>query len=498
MLNISFYNRLKFKIISATISILTVFLGVFFYFLYNFHREQLISSFQVSVTYLSSLVQNNLEYAMLMNRPLILHGMVEELARQDGVENIVILNKEGVIKVSSDKGVIGKIMNKQDATCQICHQLAPETRTKSIFLKDKQGGEFLRNISPILNREPCHECHDPKVKINGIILMDFSLADINRQLSSNLGKLFLLVVIMVGLLILVISSLMNRLVIKKLKLLEKTSKLIGEGKLEEKIEIPGKDEISHLADHFNRMTTNLKEIQRHLVQSEKLAATGQLAAGIAHELNNPIGNIMLYSKLLLEELEPGDIKYKNTQKIVDNTIRSKNIVSALLDYTRESESVMTSNNINDIAEKSLMMLRHHMEIQQIDVQLDTDPALPQVLCDKNQIQQVFINLIQNAIQSLHNGGKIEVFTHLGEDKESIIFGVKDNGPGIPKECLDKIFEPFYTTKEEGTGLGLSICYGIVERHKGKISVETQNSSPTEGKEFKTIFKVSLPITVRKS
>jgi two-component system NtrC family sensor kinase len=423
--------------------------------------------------------------------------MVEELSRQDGVENIVILNKEGVIKISSDRQLVGKIMNKQEATCQICHKLAPEARAKTIFLKTGNGEEFLRNVSPILNREPCYECHDPDVNINGIILMDFSLADINRQVSSSLSKLFVLIVIMVGLLILVISSLMNRLVIKKLKLLEKTSKLIGEGKLEEKIEIPGRDEISHLANHFNRMTANLKEIQHHLVQSEKLAATGQLAAGIAHELNNPLGNILLYSNLILEELESGDQKYKNTQKIVDNTIRGKNIVSALLDYTRESESVMNLTDINEIAEKSLMMLRHHMEIQQIDYRLDIDPKLPQILCDKNQIQQVFVNLIQNAIQSLENGGKIEVFTRAEVREGNIVFGVKDTGPGIPKECLDKVFEPFYTTKEQGTGLGLSICYGIAERHNGKIWVETPNSSPTDRKEFRTIFKVRLPITVGK-
>jgi len=491
MISLSFCHNLKFKIISATISILIIFVAIFFYFLYNFYRNQLLSSSKATTTYLSRLIQNNLEYAMLMNRPNILIGMVEELAKQDGVKGIMILNKEGIIKVSTNKEEIGRRLDKQDSTCQICHKLSPEVRSTTIFLTDQQGREFLRNVSPIINREPCYKCHDPRIKINGIILMDFSLAEVNRQFSSNLGKLVLIVIIMLGLSILVISYLMNRLVIKKLKLLEKTSKLIGEGRLEEKIEISGRDEIAHLADHFNRMTSNLKEIQNHLIQSEKLAATGQLAAGIAHELNNPLGNILLYSKLLLEELEPGDIKYKNAQKIVDNTIRSKKIVSALLDYTRESESIMTWNDLNEIAEKSLTMLRHHMEIHQISYQLNLDPALPKILCDRNQIQQVFVNLIQNAIQSIQNGGKIEVFTMLDRDQEAIIFGVKDNGPGIPKECLDKIFEPFYTTKEEGTGLGLSICYGIVERHQGKIWVET--GDPSGDSDYTTIFKVRLPV-----
>jgi PAS domain S-box-containing protein len=233
----------------------------------------------------------------------------------------------------------------------------------------------------------------------------------------------------------------------------------------------------------------LKErLQQQLMQSEKLAATGQLAAGVAHELNNPLGNILLYGKLLLEELEPTDPRAPNLQHIAENTLRCKRIVKSLLDYAKESEVHMTLQDFNDIAETSAQMLGNEMRLRDITCELRLAPDLPRVPCDRNQVQQVLINLIQNAIQAVEDRGQIRVATVSGDDRRAVRITVTDNGPGIPPEALSRIFEPFFTTKPSGTGLGLSICYGIVERHHGRIWVE----SPVAGNGAGAAFTVELP------
>jgi PAS domain S-box-containing protein len=233
----------------------------------------------------------------------------------------------------------------------------------------------------------------------------------------------------------------------------------------------------------------LKErLQQQLMQSEKLAATGQLAAGVAHELNNPLGNILLYGKLLLEEVDPTDPRVPTLQHIVENTLRCKRIVKSLLDYAKESEVHTTLQDLNEIAESSVRMLGNEMRLRDIACHLHLAPDLPRVSCDRNQIQQVLINLVQNAIQAVEDRGRIQVATTPGADGHAVRISVTDNGPGIPPDLLPRIFDPFFTTKPSGTGLGLSICYGILERHQGRIWAE----SPGEGNGKGAAFTVELP------
>jgi PAS domain S-box-containing protein len=245
---------------------------------------------------------------------------------------------------------------------------------------------------------------------------------------------------------------------------------------------------------FVEITQDLTEerlkgrLQQQLMQSEKLAATGQLAAGVAHELNNPLGNILLYGKLLLEDLPPADARARNLHQIVENTLRCKHIVKSLLDYAKESEVHMTLQDVNEITESSVQMLQNEMRLRDVACRLDLAPGLPRVSCDRNQVQQVLINLIQNAIQAVEDRGEIVVTTALGPEGRAVQITVADNGPGIPPDVLSHIFEPFFTTKPSGTGLGLSICYGIVDRHHGRIWAE----SPMPANGSGAAFTVQLP------
>jgi PAS domain S-box-containing protein len=245
---------------------------------------------------------------------------------------------------------------------------------------------------------------------------------------------------------------------------------------------------------FVEITRDLTEerlkgrLQQQLMQSEKLAATGQLAAGVAHELNNPLGNILLYGKLLLEDLPPADSRAANFRHIVENTLRCKRIVKSLLDYAKESEVHMTLQDLNEIASTSVQMLGNEMRLRDIACHLRLAPGLPRVSCDRNQLQQVLVNLMQNAIQAVEDRSVIQVATTPGAGGRAVRISVMDNGPGISPEVLPRIFDPFFTTKPSGTGLGLSICYGIVERHHGRIWAESAPAGDGTG----AVFTVELP------
>lgn len=260
--------------------------------------------------------------------------------------------------------------------------------------------------------------------------------------------------------------------------------------------IPLKDEVHELIG-FVEVVQDLSEakakeaFQRQLVQVEKAAAIGRLAAGVAHELNNPLGNILLFSKLVLEDCSPDDRRLENLNRVVDNAKRGKRIISALLDFTRQTAINRKPCDLKNLAEESIGTLRPSLEQANIKVRLTTDDKLPRVDCDPGQIQQVFVNLIQNAVQAVEARGSIDVFLRLGEKGDEVIFSVRDTGPGIPEENLSAVFEPFFSTKDDGCGLGLSICYGIVERHGGRVWVE--NDPDGQG----CTFYVSLPLAAER-
>jgi signal transduction histidine kinase len=232
----------------------------------------------------------------------------------------------------------------------------------------------------------------------------------------------------------------------------------------------------------------LSSIQQALKQSEKMASMGQLSAGIAHELNNPLGVVVMYANILLDEAPKDSAIYKDLKLIVDQTNRCKKIVGGLLNFARKNQVNSEKINVVNLAEQSLQAVVIPKEITvKVNSENITDAY---AMIDHEQMTQVLTNLIKNAIDAMPDGGKIDI--KLEEENDDVIFKVKDTGVGIEKEALDKIFEPFYTTKGigEGTGLGLATAYGIVKMHKGKITVFS-NTNPNEG-QTGTEFRISIP------
>lgn len=233
-------------------------------------------------------------------------------------------------------------------------------------------------------------------------------------------------------------------------------------------------------------TKELQEAQEQLIQSEKLASIGQLAAGVAHELNNPISVMLGFSQAILRKLTEDDPLRKPLATIEREGLRCKGIIQNLLDFARRSKPSLQPTNVNEVLEAACALIEHQISLDNVVVTKGYDPHLPQVLADANQLQQVFVNIIINARDAMPRGGTLRLITRSLGDEVHIIFS--DTGIGIPPENIKRIFDPFFTTKEvgQGTGLGLSVSYGIVEQHGGTIEVKSEVG-------VGTTFIVKLPV-----
>jgi two-component system NtrC family sensor kinase len=243
------------------------------------------------------------------------------------------------------------------------------------------------------------------------------------------------------------------------------------------IQLEAYKEIKALNKELNSYVEQLENTQRQLVHAEKLKAIGQLAASVAHEINNPLSGALVYTKLLLKKLRGGVMKKEEAtselQKIDSAVSYSSQIIRNLLDFSRRTEPSFKPITINKVLEQVLLLIGYQAVKKKIEVVRNEDSELPQVYADFGQLQQVLINLIINAIQAMDIGGKLTISTKLTEDRW-VTISVKDNGTGIPPADMEKLFTPFFSTKDvKGVGLGLAVSYGIMERHGGKILVESK-------------------------
>lgn len=226
--------------------------------------------------------------------------------------------------------------------------------------------------------------------------------------------------------------------------------------------------------------------QKGLIRQQKLASIGHLAAGVAHEINNPLTTILTTAMLIQEDLDPEDPNYEELETITNETLRCRKIVTGLLDFARQAKPTKNEYNINEIVEQSIALTRKQGAFKDIVLEGHLSEGLPLIYVDKDQIQQSIINLALNAIEATEAGGRVTLSTRFISESEMIEIGVRDTGKGISSKNLDKVFDPFFTTKESGTGLGLAITHGLIEQHGGTIHVE---STPGKG----TVFMIRLPV-----
>jgi len=358
--------------------------------------------------------------------------------------------------------------------------------------KDWVGRAFVVNEWYITAYTPIYNIDRKPIGILYTGILEAKYRDIKwKMIWINLG------ITVLGMIIAFFISLrIGNTIIKRIRILKKGTEAIASGNLDYRLSPDKLSGFDLLDEAFNDMTKSLKDrderlqkAHEQLTRSEKLAALGEMAAGVAHEINNPLGGILLYSNLVLEEIPENGTARENMQKIIHQTNRCKNIVQDLLDFARAPTGEMLPLQINDIVRVALNLVKDQSMFHGIEVETRFAENLGKVIGDPSRLEEVFLNLFINAADAMkEKGGKLKITTTAANHGVRVI--IKDTGKGIDEAHLPHIFEPFFTTKDpgQGTGLGLSIAYGVIRRHNGFIDAE---SAPGKG----ATFIVSLPSSV---
>lgn len=292
------------------------------------------------------------------------------------------------------------------------------------------------------------------------------------------------VAIMIGI---IIPMVMFFKIFKPLKIIKKATGDIAQGQFSPIEVVDTRDEMQQVIEAFNTMVSELQRRQDQLVQSQKLSSIGTLSAGIAHQLNNPLNNISTSCQIAISDFETGDAELikRMLQNINRETSRARDVVQGLLEFSREKEFALRDANLEEVVNRAVSLVQSQVPSSvKVSVDIPSGLNLPM---DSQRMQEVFLNLIINASQAITDAGEIKISAQVA-DSDSVCISVHDTGSGIPPEIQDRLFDPFFSTKEEGqgTGLGLSITYGIIQKHEGQITVE---SDPASG----TTFLITLPL-----
>jgi two-component system, NtrC family, sensor kinase len=338
--------------------------------------------------------------------------------------------------------------------------------------------------------------------------IDNTQSKIEQSAEGRTNK-YIYVAAMISLLLAIaVASFFSGRVTARIDQLRQGAEIIEKGRLDYRLRIDSGDEIELLSKQFNSMaskleeshqtlerkveerTRELKESQEAMVQQEKMVGIGQLAAGIAHEMNTPLGTIIGYAQMLREDLEQHpqlSTSLSDVQEVIGQAGRCRDLVKNLLNFSRRSSSEKANYDINDIISKILSLIHHDFEMKGVRLNTEFDPKMPRARVNENEIAQVILNLANNAADSMPSGGELNVSTRYDEASDRICITMRDTGSGMKESDRTRVFEPFFTTKEvgKGTGLGLSICYKIVENHLGSIEFDTMLGNGTT-------FRVYLP------
>jgi two-component system NtrC family sensor kinase len=436
------------------------------------------------------------------------------VSRTRGIEKIRIFDKEGEIITSTLPAEVGTRVDQSAEACYHCHaagrplQQIPGSKRHRIY-RSSVGHRVLGTIDVIRNEPACStaDCHahPESVTVLGVLDVAYSLDAFDTSERSDIVTVAGITAALAVVIFFAAILLVNRLVYEPLEDLEVGARLVSAGDREHLIPVRRPDEIGHLAESFNRMTFALKDSERALaewahtlehkveektaelglaeaktMQAEKLASVGLLAAGVAHEINNPLTGVLTFSHLVRSRLPKGSPEAEDMDIIIRETKRCAGIIRRLLDFAREKKPEVSLGDVNAVLRETVQFVEHQAGFQNIAFSVELDPELPAIWMDSNQLKQVVINLIVNARDAMGERGQLSIRSRRlpnlyspGPGRRAvpaIELTVSDSGCGIPAENLPKIFDPFFTSKEpgKGVGLGLSVGYSIIKAHGGTI------------------------------
>jgi two-component system NtrC family sensor kinase len=476
-----------------TVLVMAAMLGSLTWLSLRWQRSSQLEEVRRGLLLTGDALRSSLRYGMMLNRRDEILASIEWVARDSRFKQIRIINHRGQIMMSTRSEDLHRRVGKGSAVCTICHvepNSTAEPATAAPGVRTLMEDGTMRAFTPVLAEPGCinQACHQQEAgsKVLGVIDIGRSLEDVQADLNKwqiRLVGLSIAAAALGG--ILLWFSLAQRFR-RPMRDVLSGIRRVASGDLKHRIPTRTRDEFGELARSFNAMSEQLAEIQQRLIQSERLISMGKLAAGVAHEINNPLTGILAYAEDLKEDAEPSDPRRKDYEVIVHEALRCRQIVRSLLDFARQDASSFVRVLAGDLIEKAWDVLARQAAFRNIAIERRIEEGLPAIEVDPTQIQQVLVNLIVNAQQAMPEGGTIVLAAGRSEEENKVEFLVKDQGHGIPMEIRSRIFEPFFSTKRGETGgLGLAVCFGIVHQYGGTIDFHSEPGSGTE-------FRVRLP------
>ncbi|HFE53153.1 MAG TPA: HAMP domain-containing protein [Bacteroidetes bacterium] len=527
-----FYHSLSFRVFLIIVLITASVLAAYIYYLHVQEQHIFMTYITACAKRFSNVIKKATRHGMLLNRRQDVFEIIQNIGQQPGVEGIRVFNKRGEIVYSTDPSEVGKRVDMKAESCVDCHRGPEPIRNASMdeqprIFRAPDGHRVLGMASSIRNEPACYNAachaHSPNQKLLGVldIRMDLSQMD---QLQAAHARQATLAGLIAALLSALAGGLLVRLLIHNpVHPLAQGTEEIARGNLGYTISLRRKDELGALAARFNKMSQDLKratdEIRRwsetleqrvqekteelekaqaQILQAERMASLGKMAATVAHELNNPMSGILGLAKVLEKRIRKLPIQDEQKESLIEDlrVIQSEakrlgNIVQNLLVFARGGKEELSEVDLNQAIEKALVLVSHHLELKGVRLETQLCPKGCWVIGNEDQLKQVFMALLVNAVEAMPNGGVLSVRTHTLEEEGKVQIEVSDTGVGIPPDALPHIFEPFFTTKSNGggLGLGLAVVYGIVQKHRGEIRVKSEVGKGTT-------FVVELPFARR--
>jgi len=423
-----------------------------------------------------SVIERSISSSMSTGNTRDVQKILEMVGSDPRLAGVRIFHPDGRILKSSEPNEIGRRVDP--------HSLGTflQGQRHDVF-RGPAGGDVMGVVKPIYTEQRCAPCHGPGRRVVGVLNLDLSLGEMEDQLLETTQFFGLTMLAVVLLLTGGVSLIFHRFVRQPLKIISARMAQVEEGDLTVRLKPQSSSEVSSLVVSFNSMVDRLREANDELQQChyqqmervDRLASVGEMSAGIAHEIKNPLAAISGAISVLYEDFDEGDPRREVVNKVLEQIARLDKAATDLLFFGRPGKPSFEFVDTNDLLNKTMFFVSQHPEAKNVHQNKEFTRNLPPVWVDAKQLQQVFFNIIINAIQAMKDGGILLMQTDLTEDREKQVVRVMigDSGPGIKPEVLDNIFTPFFTTKTQGTGLGLAICRQLIEQQGGTIDIKSR-------------------------
>ncbi len=514
------------KVMMLTVGSLVVFLGLATWINVQVQEAATTRLLTLNDAQLAELVVRATREAMLRNDRQAVGATIDTLAGQREIERIRIINKSGKVAFSSERSEVGTVIDTSQEQCVTCHKEKepPTSLTTGQMVRRTTHGVYpvlgITNVipnEPDCSGAPCHE-HPTSQRLLGVLDIAMRLDPYDEARRSSAMQLIFFSALGIILTSIVTAVAVRRMVHNPVRAMITSAQALARGDHSVRVREMTRDELGLLAHAFNQMsrdlekahsellewaqtlehrvqqkTDELERAQEQILQVEKLASLGRLAAVVAHEINNPLSSVVTYAKIMLRRLAGKEESPESAQaqqyleSIASEASRCGEIVAQLLSFARQRGGEFVPTNLGTVVEKSVFLVHHKLEMAGVTMEEEL-ADLPPIKADSGQLQQALMALLYNACEAMENGGTITVRTRAWEGGE--VLEVEDNGPGMPPDVAARAFEPFFTTKSatSGVGLGLAVVYGIVRRHGGRVDLKT---APGQGCRF-TIYLSSTP------